>query len=139
VLHIRTKRGIDQRLVVAAPGRLDLITQHSRTSLSRRIVIRVFPAGIGSSAPRLPLLKSYSSFMVPTGRIVTIRLGPLFAPRSAESYARFATCRPPPREGGSVDPDGDVALFLGVWIFDRQGLVIREHRDGIGELDTVLA
>jgi hypothetical protein len=54
---------IDDALVVPSACAFDLISEPTKISSSRRMVMRVLPFGTVTTAPRLALLKSYSRFM----------------------------------------------------------------------------
>ena len=88
-----TERIVDERLVVAATGFINCSLNHSRMSLSSRIVTRVFRGGTFKTGPRLPLLKSYSLFMSPL-RIAASR-GLLQAVLKSFGVAHLAKRRQP--------------------------------------------
>ena len=60
LFDVLTQGGVNQRLVIAAAGIMDLPTGPFKNGIVEANVIRVLPAGMGTTAPRLPRLKSYS-------------------------------------------------------------------------------
>src|SRR6476620_11866436 len=102
------------------------------TSSSSMIVIRVLP-GDGMTAPRLPLLKSYSSRIVlnclaATGLASGNHARPLFA-LSVNNYKHSSQ---------GIHTQTYEALFtLGVWVFDRERHRIAKCLFRMGKTDPV--
>src|SRR5215203_861670 len=109
-------------------------------SSSSRMVIRVFPWDIGSTGPRTPPLKSYSSFMsfIFVGLIGCSLTRSRF-PRRDDPDLQLAPgidhqqdlCR-------GAGTDGDEPPLARALVLDREGVLIRENGRRFGEIDAML-
>ena len=69
VFDLLAQGRIDQRLLAATPASLTWRRNQSITSLSRRMVMRIFPGSDGITEPRVPLLKSSLAFLLHLGTV----------------------------------------------------------------------
>src|SRR6266702_1449587 len=98
------------------------------------MVMRVLPGSGCTTAPRFPLLKSYSFFI---GLPLLLR----GLPRRDDSYdIRDPACIYDNEYlQRKVHADGDETTFtFGVLVFDSYGQFVFEHANGIGKINAML-
>src|SRR3989337_2837232 len=115
-----------------------MLWNHSKTSLSIRMVIRVLPDGKGSSAPRLPFEKSYSFFIC--SPLVFFSFS-----RSCLACCNNTNAFPSPGVNNDQDPPLCIhaqphePFLIRVLVFDRQCAFVLENNDGLRKTNPVLS
>ena len=99
------------------------------------MVIRVLPFGAGTTAPRLPLLKSYSFFIL---FLIYLSFTGCGFPRGNDSNNNIAKCiNHNQYSAQKIHADGDKTIFFFVIVFDGDGIFIFKHTNSIGEFDAM--
>src|SRR6266498_4670651 len=105
-------------------------------SSSRRMVIRVFPFGTGTTAPRLPLLKLYSFFIVFLIHLSLTRGG--FSRRNNSNNNISKRVYHNQDSTQKISANGYETVFAFMLVLNGDGIFIFEHTDSICKFDTML-